>query len=207
MRVAALLLLGAAAGAASQTGSVTGTLVATGDETAGGAVVWLQGAEPPPQAGAETVLIDQRNLRFLPRVVSIGAGGTVLFRNSDPVLHNVFSPPGIGADFNLGTYPRGEARAVAFARAGAYPVLCHVHPEMVAYVVAVPSPWSAVTDPDGRYRIAGVPSGRYVLHVWHRHLRDPATPLVVVAGGTARVDLTLERTRRARGTSLTGEPQ
>ena len=53
-------------------------------------VVVLEGGAPhakPP----ETVVIEQRNMRFDPDLVVIPTGSTVQFPNSDPIFHNIFS--------------------------------------------------------------------------------------------------------------------
>jgi len=112
----------------------------------------------------DTVEIDQRELRFVPNIVAVGVGGSVMFRNSDPYLHNVYSPT--GAQFTLGTYARGDTRLHRFETPGRYVVLCNVHPEMVAYVFVVSSPYHAITDSDGRFTVAGLPAGGYLVQVW-----------------------------------------
>jgi hypothetical protein len=47
-------------------------------------------------------------------------------------------------------------------------VLCNIHMEMEGHIVVVRDPFFAVTDRDGRYRIADVPPGRYTVKVWRR---------------------------------------
>lgn len=178
--------------------SVEGVLTSPADPT-GGAVVFLvplDPAAPPPVL--DSVVVDQLNLRFEPRVTVVTPGTRVSFRNSDPTGHNVFSPPTIGADFDMGTYARGDERSHLFSEPGAYLIFCHVHPEMVAYVVAVPTAWFAVTDDAGRFRIAAVPAGRYTLRVWHRRLRDPSRVITVPETGTLRLTISSERARHAR---------
>ena len=62
-------------------------------------------------------------------------------------------------------------------------ILCKVHPEMEAFVVAVPTPYHAVSKADGSFRIADVPDGSYTVKVWHPKLK-PASKAVTVAGAT-----------------------
>ncbi len=192
-----LALAAAPLAATAQQGVVEGSLTSASGVTTG-AVVYLVAVDAAPATPpADTAVMDQRNLRFAPRVLVVTPGAAVGFLNGDPILHNVFSPPGLGADFDLGSYATSEVRYRVFHEPGAYVILCNVHPEMVAYVVVVPTPWSAVTDDTGRFRIVGVPAGRYVLHVWQRHLRDPARP-VAVGVRTARLVVPVERSRRPR---------
>lgn len=157
-----------------------------------GVVVYL--VPPAPAASALsplTVQMDQRDLRFVPQVIAITPGSTVSFSNSDAIMHNVFSPRQSTGGFDLGTYPKSERRSFTFREEGAHVILCHVHPEMVAYVVAVASPYRAVSDSAGQFRIEGVAAGTYRLRTWHRRLRTIERLVVVPANGDVRVDLSL----------------
>ena len=91
-------------------------------------------------APAEHAKIDQQNLVFHPHVVAVQVGATVDFLNSDAVLHNVFSPDSCADKFNLGTWPKGQTKSFTFKKECVATLLCKVHPEMEAFVVAVPTP-------------------------------------------------------------------
>ncbi len=182
----------------AQLGAVEGVLTSR-TAVVSGAVVYLVPLEGPAVSRPlDSALVDQRNLRFVPRVLVVTPGTAVTFRNSDPIMHNVFSPGGVGADFDLGSYTGAEVRRQVFGELGAYVILCHVHPEMAAYVVVVPTALSAVADDAGRFRITGVPPGRYVLRLWHRHLRDPERAIAIGEGATLRLAVSVERSRRPR---------
>ena len=141
--------------------------------------------------------IDQLELAFVPRLVLVTPGSSVEFPNSDAVMHNVFHPGRGTRGFDLGTYPRAEARTFTFQEVGLYVMLCHVHPEMVGYVAVVPSEYRATTNEDGRFRFDSVPPGEYRLHVWHRRYADPDMP-VTVRGGHSTVSPTLAPADRKR---------
>jgi hypothetical protein len=117
----------------------------------------------------------------------------VEFPNSDPILHNVFSPRGPGDGFNLGTYPPGETRSRRFVEPGVHVILCHMHPDMVAYVAVVPTPYHAVVEADGAFILDGVPAGHYTLRTWRsrRHAQD--REVAVTAGQVTRVRLGIDR--------------
>jgi len=134
-------------------------------------------------APADHAHIDQANLVFTPHVLPILVGTTVDFLNSDAVLHNVFSPDACADKFNLGTWPKGQTKSYTFSKECVATLLCKVHPEMEAFVVAVPTSYFAVTKPDGSYTIAGVPDGSYTLKVWHPKLKA-TEKAVTVAGAT-----------------------
>lgn len=189
LSVALLLLVGGENGSTSGA-TVSGSVYARNVSMAGAVVSLVPEGEatfPPPR---EHPVIDQANLRFVPRLLVVLPGTTVDFRNSDPILHNVFGPPGPDEGFDLGTYPRTHLRSHTFTALGAHAILCNVHPEMVAYVVVVATPYHAVVDTSGRFRIDGVPAGRYAINVWHRHT-EPFVQLVVLRQAS-RLDLTLE---------------
>lgn len=140
-----------------------------------------------------TVEMDQRGLRFVPSVIAVTPGSTVHFPNSDPLMHNVFSPGQRTGGFDLGTYGTSERRSFTFREEGAHVILCHVHPEMAAYVVVVAAPYRTVSDSAGRYQLVDVAPGTYRLRTWHRRLRTVEQLVTVAANERVRLDLTLLR--------------
>ena len=188
LTIPALLLLAAPLLA----GDIHGTLTATGVRDSSDAVIYvdtIQGKTfPPPTAHAR---IDQKGLKFLPRVVPVLVGTTVDFLNSDSVLHNVFSPDACADHFNLGTWPQGQTKTFTFKKACFAALLCRVHPEMEGFVAAVPTPYFAVTSPNGSYQIKDVPDGTYTVKVWHPKLKA-ASKSVTVKGAT-EADFTIAK--------------
>ena len=173
-------------------GSLTGTVQSPGLRDGADAVVYIdQIAGQTFPAPAEHARIDQRNMVFAPHVLPVLVGTTVDFVNSDALLHNVFSPDKCAEKFNLGTWPKGESRSFTFEQPCAATLLCNVHPEMEAFVVAVPTPYFAVTDKSGAYTLAGVPDGTYTVKAWHPK-RKEASAQVTVAGDT-RMDFELKK--------------
>ena len=134
--------------------------------------------------------LDQRSLSFQPHVLVVPVGATVDFVNSDSVAHNVFWPAISGKRklaHNLGTWPQGEKRSFTFDTPGVVPLLCNVHPEMSAYIIVSPTPYYAMTDAAGNYRIQNVPDGNYTITVWHEGVKPQSKPVVV--NGSTKVDL------------------
>jgi len=165
-------------------GDLHGKVAAKGVRDSADAVVYL--AAVPGKtfpAPAEHAKINQQNLVFQPHVLPVTVGTTVDFLNSDAVLHNVFSPDACADKFNLGTWPQGQIKSFTFKKECVATLLCKVHPEMEAFVVAVPTPYFAVTKADGSYTIANVPDGAYTVKVWHPKLKG-AEKAVKVAGAT-----------------------
>lgn len=133
----------------------------------------------------ERIQMDQRNKVFFPYVLPAVKGATVEFHNSDDLKHNVF---GVGAEeFNLGVWTKGIVREHTFNNVGDVVILCNVHQEMEAHVLVLQNPYFARPDNNGKFRIASVPSGDYVIKAWYRgKVRKQAVK--VPATGTVTVD-------------------
>jgi plastocyanin len=82
---------------------------------------------------AETT-IDQKDLKFVPDSITINAGDTVRFTNSDHFYHDVtiINPDGTSDDKGLINYK--QEFAVSFAKPGTYKVRCRLHPAMKATI-------------------------------------------------------------------------
>lgn len=157
-------------------------------------VVWLIPLDPPAKTltpPERTPEIIQRNKTFEPHVLAVQVGTVVAFPNEDPFFHNIFSLFD-GKRFDLGLYEAGTTRTVRFDRAGVSFLFCNIHPEMSAVVVAVETPYFALSNRAGHWVIPDVPDGRYELHVWYeRSLPEELTRLtrpIVVSASTRAVD-------------------
>src|SRR4051812_2656255 len=179
------LLLGLAATPAFGA-EVSGTTQASGKPVPN-AVIWLDAQSAPPLVQSASIAIDQRNLAFSPHVLVVRVGTSVDFPNNDRVFHNVFSFKD-GKKFDLGMYPSGvKAKPVVFDRPGLSRIFCNIHPNMAAYVMAVDTPYYALTDERGTFRLSGVPPGTYTYHAW-RPGSDTLTG-TVTAGANAPLEI------------------
>jgi plastocyanin len=182
---------------------VTGTTLAASAGTISGQVSGVAGQSvvyvdaiagktfPPP---TQHPVVDQRGLVFQPHLTAVQVGTTVDFLNSDSVAHNVFWTS-IGGNkklgHNLGTWPKGERKSFKFDTPGAVPILCNVHPEMSAYLVVVSTPYFAISDQTGNYKIENVPDGNYTATAWHEGAKSQSKPVAV--SGDAKADFTLSK--------------
>jgi plastocyanin len=66
----------------------------------------------------------------------VNVGDTVSFRNDDPFFHNVFSASKV-KEFDLGSYPQGQAKKVVFDHEGGVDVECAIHPDMKLHIDVV----------------------------------------------------------------------
>ncbi|MBM4053586.1 MAG: hypothetical protein FJ264_02710 [Planctomycetes bacterium] len=177
-------------------GSITGKVTCKRERTNENVVVFIEKVGDnnfaPP---SEHAVVDQLNLTYVPRVVALQKGSVVDFPNSDAVRHNVFSPPSAALQFNLGTYPTGVIKEVAFDVLGETPLLCNVHAEMAGYVLSLANPYFGMTDKDGNYTIEGVPPGKYTVKTWHEKLKELSQEITVETGKAATVNFELARRR------------
>lgn len=167
-------------------GTISGTVTDKGGATVD-AVVYIEDTAGEFASPKEHLVMDQKNLTFIPHVMPILIGTTVNFINSDDVLNNIFTPSWAGRKFNLGTYPKGIVRSFTFDRLGEVVILCNIHPEMEAYILVLSNPFFAVTDKTGKFTISGVPSGRYTLRTWHERLKPQIKQISVRENTTTTV--------------------
>lgn len=171
-------------------GDVEGTVRGGG----AAAVVVLEPVGAPAELRPGPPLVmDQKNLAFVPAVLPVVRGTTIEFSNSDDVQHNVFSPSAVAGKFDLGTYGPGATRRVTLTEAGDVVVLCNIHMEMEARILVLDTPYFALRAADGRYRIKDVPPGPYVLRSWQGGWSPLRRTIDVPASGNLSVDVGDER--------------
>jgi high-affinity iron transporter len=130
-----------------------------------------------PAGQGMMTLIDQKGLRFVPRVRPLSLGQTLKFTNQDPETHNVHV---LGTPFNQSMAP-GQDLDFVPDKAGVYKVVCDVHTHMRAFVIVGEGPWIAACDREGAFLIPDVPAGHYVLDIWHE-FGEPLRREIDVAG-------------------------
>jgi plastocyanin len=135
-------------------------------------VVWLTPVRNTPPVAApiqqpsQIPQLVQKDKSFHPSLLVIPAGGKVEFPNQDPFFHNVFSLFD-GKRFDLGLYESGTTRFVQFDKPGISFIFCNIHAQMSAVVIAVNTPYYAISDVHGDLGISNVVPGRYLIHVFH----------------------------------------
>jgi len=134
------------------------------------AVVWLTAlgasVEAPHQSASEIPQLVQKNKSFQPSLLVIPVGGKVEFPNHDPFFHNVFSLFE-GKRFDLGLYESGSTRFVQFDKPGISFIFCNIHAQMSAVVIALATPYYAISDAKGDVNFPNVPPGRYQVQFFH----------------------------------------
>jgi len=130
------------------------------------AVVYLEGSFPASAAPA-MLQVTQKDMAFLPALLPLRTGSRVEFPNLDDTYHNIFSYSA-PKRFDLGRYRPDEkpVPSVLFDTPGLVVLRCDIHEHMRGLILCLDTPHFVVTDTDGRFRLTGLPPGRYTLKAW-----------------------------------------
>jgi plastocyanin len=196
-RSAVVVLLGVLGVAnIAQAGELRGKVVAEGLKSAANIAVYID-AIPGKKFDhpAQPLTVDQRNMLFAPHTSVILQGTTVEFLNHDTVAHNVFWPSINGNKalrHNMTIVSPNQKKSFQFDNLGTAQLLCNLHPDMIGYIVVVPTPYFALTASDGTFSIKDVPPGAYTLKTWSEEGK-PATQSTTVGNGPTNVDITVKK--------------
>lgn len=164
----------------------------------GNAVVWLtdvkEGKGLPVERRTEVI---NEDCRLTPRVQAVVVGTTVNVRNEDRLAHTTrFVLGGAGGD-TLARVPLTDDGQVVpnehiAAKAGMVAVTCAQHPWTRGFIAVVESPYFAVTDQSGAFRLDSIPPGKYHLRVWHERGAPAEQEVEVTAEGTSRAEVRMK---------------
>jgi plastocyanin len=202
-----LALLGVLAAHATAAASLVITVRTADGRPLQGAVVTatpLDGATHP--SAPVKAVMDQVNRAFLPDLLVIPSGSTVVFPNTDKVSHQIysFSP---AKRFQLPLYHGTPYPPVHFDQPGVVTLGCNIHDEMVGYLVVTDAPYYGRTDPHGAWS-GELARGRYRVTIWHPRLRDNDTDLTreVTVGESDHAELTLRLVKTLQPAPLSDRP-
>jgi plastocyanin len=152
------------------------------------AVVYLDGSFPKPTSHS-TKQIAQKDLAFLPSLLPVRVGTRVEFPNLDDTYHSIFSYSP-AKRFDLGRYRRDERPipSETFDRPGLVTLRCDIHEHMRGLILVLETPYFVMTDVEGRFRLSGLPSGRYMLKAWIDSKTTREQPVELKRGATLHVD-------------------
>ncbi len=153
-------------------------------------VVYLKEVPGDSALSSDIPIIDQVDCHYVPHVTAIAAGQKVIFKSSDPTLHNVHL---LGNAANTGNFAMpgpGNASPRTLSDVEFTRIKCDVHPWMVCWVAVIDGPYFAVTDDKGEFEIKNVPAGTYTLSAWHELFQPQTTSVTVAADKAAEATLT-----------------
>lgn len=155
-------------------------------------VVYLKGAKGA--AKTEPLLVDQKDCVYHPYVAVAQAGQPIHVRNSDAFMHNVHVMPKVAPnkEDNKAQFPKTPDLKYSFQPEPFVTFKCDVHPWMFSYIYVTDSPYFAVSQKDGTYKITGVPAGKYTLVAEHRRAGKSEAEIEVTDAG-AKKDFEIEK--------------
>jgi|SRR5713101_855273 len=137
-----------------------------------GSVILLEGVTRGKTPATEVVL-DNHKCLFVSHVSATMAGERARVKNSDGILHNTHGFLARTTVFNLALPNRDQMIDITkrLTKPGVVRVVCDAHTHMFGWIVVHDSPYFAVSDDHGAFRIDGIPPGSYKVTLWHEGYR------------------------------------
>lgn len=151
------------------------------------AVVTITDIKTGKKIDAKKVTLDQKGCEYQPHVLAFPVGTTVEILNPDGILHNVHSYSKVNSPFNMAQPKFKKTLDVKIDKPEAIEVKCDVHGWMQGWLVATESPYVAVTDNSGNFKLTDVAPGSYTVEVWHEKLGKNTQKVTVKAKEDAKV--------------------
>ena len=152
------------------------------------AVVTITDIKKGKKIDAKKVTLVQKESEYRPHVLAFPAGSTVEILNPDGILHNVHSYSKVNTPFNQAQPKFKKTLQVKIDKPEAIEVKCDVHGWMHGWLVATESPYVAVTDKSGSFKLTDVPAGSYTVEVWHEKLGKTSQKVTVKGKDEAKVN-------------------
>ncbi len=182
----------------SNTGLLIGEIDLTRDGSGQNLAVYLKGITGIYDLQHPTAVIDQEDKVFIPHLLPVQKGQKVIFKNSDPLSHNVHVYWGRRSMFNSVQGIESSQEWVP-PRTGQYVILCNIHTEMSAFLLVLDHPFFAIVDlpedsngTSSQFKIQDIPEGTYTL-VAVRDVRgklvEREQEIMIKAGETTAVSI------------------
>jgi len=141
----------------------------------------------------EAVTVKQSGCKYAPHVLGVMAGQPIKIVNGDPTTHNIHPTPKDNREWNESQAPQAPPLEKTFAREEILlPVKCNQHPWMRMFVNVVKNPFYAVSGPDGKFEIKGLPPGDYTIAFVHEKLGEQDQKVTLAAKDSKTVDVTFK---------------
>ena len=142
----------------------------------------------------DAVVLDQSGCKYHPHVLGVMAGQTLKIVNSDPTTHNIHPTPKDNREWNESQAPKATPLEKTFAREEILlPVQCNQHPWMKMFIGVVKNPFFAVSGPDGKFEIKGLPPGEYTIAFVQEKLGEQTQKVTLAAKDSKTVDITFKQ--------------
>lgn len=142
---------------------------------------------------SKSKVMDQIDRQFVPHVLAVAQGESVVFPNSDNIRHHVYSFSE-AKKFEIQLYEGVPEKPILFDQAGLVALGCNIHDSMLGYILVSPWPEFAVTDAAGKVEFEKSHTRVAVWHPWLKGLKEPKMVNVTLSNdnkiGAINLDLT-----------------
>ena len=113
--------------------------------------------------------LDNKNCRFVPKMLFARPGQTLILKNSDNVGHNCHITT-FNHEYNPNIPANKEIELKLGEESDKLPgdVKCDIHKWMDSVIYVRENPYVAFTDADGKFTIKNVPAGDWKFQFWHK---------------------------------------
>jgi hypothetical protein len=136
---------------------------------------------------AQNPVFDQKTCEFHPHILVFPAGSTVDVKNSDGILHNIHTTATVNPSQNQAQPKFKPLIQIKVEKPELISVKCDVHSWMAGYWVSTETPYVAVTDASGNFKIADLPPGDYEVELWQEKLGKATQKATITAKGDTKV--------------------
>ncbi|MBF0432940.1 MAG: hypothetical protein HQK83_16775 [Fibrobacteria bacterium] len=158
------------------------------------AVAMLDGIKSGAAWTTKEAFMDNVKCRNEPRVVVAPKGGTMKYKNSDPIGHTahyyLMEKGGKKKDLLNQAMPNKDMVMTTkkpLRKPGVIFVGCDPHTFEAGYVIVSEHPYANVTNAKGAFKLENVPAGKHKLKVWHEKLGEKTVDVEVKAGADTKV--------------------
>ena len=131
----------------------------------------------------------QIDTQFKPRALVVQGGDTVDFRNEDNQPHEVHAI----RDVNLFDVKKENSKDLTysklFLKTGISTIGCRIHSNMGAIILTVPNSFHAHVDPNGKWKISGLPKRELEVVFWEAGGKTVTQKLTPCVSGPTHVSL------------------
>lgn len=142
----------------------------------------------------DAVVVEQKGCKYHPHALGVMVGQTIRIINSDPTTHNIHPTPKDNREWNESQAPQAAPLEKTFTREEILlPVKCNQHPWMRMFISVVKNPFYAVSGPDGKFEIKGLPPGDYTLAFVQEKLGEQDVKVTLAAKDSKTVDVSFKQ--------------
>ena len=174
-----------------QTPKINKELVVAPDGGIQYAVVSIPGIAKGKAFSDTKPVLDQKGCEYAPHIVLAPVGQQVDIQNSDGILHNIHTYSDKNPPVNIAQPKFKKTVNATFTTPEAVKLSCDVHGWMQGWLIVEDSPYYAVTDEKGAFKITDIPAGDYEVKVWQEKLGASTQKITVKPGADTAVNFEL----------------